>query len=116
MIIEDALDDSRFVDSLTQLREAQRHQRARNKTLELIARSYPLYNILTSIVTEIERCNAGVLACLEVVERNGKPTQFYWGDGMSIPPAGNLNPCWTEAVVNYCQRTAQACRYVPDRQ
>ena len=89
-----------LLESLTQLREAERHQRARNKILELIARGYPLYEVLKSIAVEIEQCNPGVLACVEVFGQNGDQAQFYWGKRAQYRPFEDLDKCRTEAIAS----------------
>ncbi len=89
-----------LLESLTQLREAESHQRARNKSLELISRGYPLYEVLKSIAIEIERCNPGFLANIEVIDHNGGESQFYWGKRAQYQPIESLETCRTEAIVS----------------
>ena len=85
-------------ESLTQLREAERQQRARNKSLELIARGYPLYEVLKAITVEIEQCNPGFAASIEVNDNNGGQPQCYWGDRLLHQPIENLDECCTEYI------------------
>ncbi len=71
--------ESELLDSLTQLRQAERHERARNKSLELISRGYPLHEVLTSINFELEQCSPDISACIELGgEGDREPTRF-WG-------------------------------------
>ena len=94
------LSERELLESLTQLREAERHQRARNKILELIARGYPLSEVLKSIAVEIEQCNPGAIACVEVIEQNGEQAQFYWGKRAQYRPLEDLQKCCTEAILS----------------
>ena len=92
--------ESELLESLTQLREAERHQRARNKSLELISRGYPLYEVLKSIAIEIEACNPGVIACIEVIEEENNQSSLYWGKQIKPQVIDELDNCWTESIVS----------------
>ena len=92
--------EGELLDSLTQLREAERQQRARNKSLEMISRGYPLYEVLKSIAIEIEESNPGVIACIEVIDgENGQSTR-YWGKQVRPQVIDELDSCWTESIVS----------------
>lgn len=92
--------EQELLESLTQLREAERHQRARNKSLEMISRGYPLYEVLNSIAVEIEQCNPDVIACIEVLDQaTGEPVR-YWGHRARPPAHSEPGNCWTESIIS----------------
>ncbi len=70
-----------LIESLTQLRNAERHERARNKSLELMSRGYPLHEVLHSVAFEIEQHSPDVTACIEISNPANQKVSHYWGRG-----------------------------------
>ncbi|MEM7562766.1 MAG: GAF domain-containing protein, partial [Pseudomonadota bacterium] len=68
-----------LLDHLAQLRLSEKHQRLRNKVLELISRGYPLHEVLNAVVSDLEDCNSNIRACIEIQPANGDKLQRYWG-------------------------------------
>jgi len=68
-----------LLESLVQLRNAERNQRSRNSSLELISRGYPLHEVLNSIAFELEQYSPDVIVCIEL--RHGAPGEYdrFWG-------------------------------------
>lgn len=71
--------EQELLESLSQLRDNERHERSRNKSLELISRGYPLHEVLGSIAFEIEQHNKHTIACIELGDAGSEHPDRYWG-------------------------------------
>jgi diguanylate cyclase (GGDEF)-like protein len=72
-----------LLDSISELKLAQSHSVFRNKSLELISRGYPLFEVLNSIALEIEHQNPKLTAAIMVLDHSGN--QLCVGAAPSLP-------------------------------
>lgn len=72
-----------LLNTIAELRQAQSHSVFRNKSLELISRGYPLFEVLNSIALEIEHQNPELSAAIMVLDHSG--SQLCVGAAPSLP-------------------------------
>lgn len=70
-------------DDITASKRADDRDRARNRTLELVARGAPLQDILHAIVREIEEENSSMICTILLLDRSGK--HLLHGAAPSMP-------------------------------
>ena len=92
--------EQQLLDSLVQLRNAERHERARNKSLEMISRGYPLHEVLTSIAYEIEQCSTDAVACIELFEQTSGKVEQYWGKRKLRDPQPGVWSCFPVPITD----------------
>ncbi len=69
--------EQELIESLVQLRNAERHERARNKSLELMSRGYPLHEVLYSIAFEIEQHSSQAIACIDLANPSDEEVSHF---------------------------------------
>jgi diguanylate cyclase (GGDEF)-like protein len=87
-----------LLDSLLQLRNNERHERSRNKSLELISRGYPLHEVLNSIVSEIENCNPHTIARIDLDIVNNESEQQHQTQHDDPARKREMKNYWSEPI------------------
>ena len=87
-----------LLDSLLQLRNNERHERSRNKSLELISRGYPLHEVLNSIVSEIENCNPHTIARIDLDIVNNESEQQHQAQHDEPARKREMKNYWSEPI------------------
>ena len=87
-----------LLDSLLQLRSNERHERSRNKSLELISRGYPLHEVLNSIVSETENCNPHTIARIDLEVNNRESSQHHQGKHDDPARERQMQNYWSEPI------------------
>jgi diguanylate cyclase (GGDEF)-like protein len=90
--------EKELLDSLVQLRNTERHERTRSKSLELISRGYPLHEVLSSIASEVENSGSDVKVTIEVDTRNDGEARVFHGKREAREPQAGIWKCTTEAI------------------
>ena len=89
-----------LLESLAQLRKAERHERARNKSLELMSRGHPLHEVLQSIAFEIERHSPDITACIEISSQANKKVMQFWGREQPQAAHPGVWICHSQAITS----------------
>ena len=89
-----------LLDSLLQLRNNERHERSRNKSLELISRGYPLHEVLNSIVSETESCNPNTIARIDLGTHNNESAQGLEGKQADPARKREIQNYWSEQITS----------------
>ncbi|MDH3760288.1 MAG: sensor domain-containing diguanylate cyclase [Gammaproteobacteria bacterium] len=92
--------EQELIESLTQLRSVERHERARNKSLELMSRGYPLHEVLYSIVFEIEQHSRHAIACIELANPVDGEGSRFWANRKSENGQAGVWLCRSEAITS----------------
>lgn len=90
--------EQQLLDSLAQLRNNERHERARNRSLELISRGYALREVLNSIAYEIEQCCPDAVACIELINNSNDSDNRYWGQRRQRDPQPGVWSCYAAGI------------------
>ena len=90
--------EEELLKSLIQLRNTERHERARSKSLELISRGYPLHEVLGAIATEVEKSWPDIIVNIELETRSNEAAPVFSSKRKVANHQAGVWLCTAEAI------------------